>query len=110
MYVLRAFFWIGVVALFIPFQNFDIIRGDIRVDRAALLTEIEALPGYCDRRPDVCAKARDVFVLMRKDGEALAGDIFNPRTLAGFREFAQHALSADQALMAEERTGVRIRP
>lgn len=110
MYVLRAFFWIGVVALFIPFQKFDILRGEIYVDRAALLANVEALPSYCDRRADVCGKARDVFVLMRKDGEALARDIFNPRTLGGLRDLAQHALSADQALMADERTGIRIRP
>ena len=110
MYLLRALFWTGVLSLFVPFHSFDLARGDIRVDRPALMREIGALPDYCDRRADVCDKARDVLALMRSDAQQVASEVFNERNLHDAAVFAQQVLSADQPLITDERTGLRMRP
>lgn len=110
MYLLRALFWTGVLALFVPFKSFDLARGDIRVDRPALMSELKALPAYCDHRGDVCRKAGEVAALMRQDGEMLIADVFNRDNLHHMAELAHQALSADQDLMGDERGLVRMRP
>lgn len=110
MYLLRALFWTGVLALFVPFKSFDLARGDIRVDRPALMSELKALPSYCDHRADVCRKAGEVAALMRKDGEMLVGEILDRDNLRRMAGFAHQTFSADQDLMGDERAVLRMRP
>jgi hypothetical protein len=73
MIVLRALFWLAVVSLFVPYKEFDPMKGEFRVDYRALNRQAHALVHVCETEPKVCEAARALARATQKEALRLAG-------------------------------------
>ncbi len=72
MFAFRALFWFCVVCAVVPFKHFDLATGEIKVDRAELMSRLSSLPSYCEDHRDVCKQARIVFAQAARGGAEAA--------------------------------------
>lgn len=69
MFLLRAFFWLALVTAVVPYEAFDPANGVVRVDVAALKSDLYAWSQPCTLKPEACRRAGELYRL----GEATVG-------------------------------------
>lgn len=72
MILLRALFWLAVMSLFVPYKEFDLDKGKIQVDYAALNKQFYAVVHVCETKPDFCEAAGDLAQALRHETMRLA--------------------------------------
>jgi hypothetical protein len=75
MLVLRALFWLALVSLFVPYKEFDLVRGRYEVDYRALSRQFHALIHMCETKPEVCTAAQDLARVAREEALRLAAAV-----------------------------------
>lgn len=75
MVAFRALFWFCVVCTLMPYKSVDLTKGDLDIDRTALVAQITNLPNYCKDHGAVCTSARDLLTQAAKTGGALANQL-----------------------------------
>lgn len=67
MFVIRAAFWLALVSAFVPYKQFDLAKGEFRVDYKALNHQFHALIHVCETKPEVCVAAGDLVHVAREE-------------------------------------------
>lgn len=75
MLAFRALFWFGIVCALVPFKQIDLTRGELEIDRTALMERVAGLPSYCQRNADICDRAGALLEEAAKTGSRLADQV-----------------------------------